>query len=158
MNHQEAVLVVRKLAAYQPNQQFDKYTVDAWASELIRLDFADSMEAVSSLALAPRMPGQPFLIELRDIFAEVGRTRARRLSERRHLLPDPPSQLTGPEYREWLVATEGAACEPDWRAPNRPELPSRPMHQLLAGLGCDPDSAPADPDTIRAIRARKDAS
>ena len=151
MNHQEAVLVVRKLAAYQPNQQFDKYTVDAWASELIRLDFADSMEAVSSLALAPRMPGQPFLIELRDIFAEVGRTRARRLAERRHLLPDPPSELTGGEYRDWLVATEGAACERDWRAPHRPELPARPIAELLAGHGCDPE-------TIRAIRARKEAS
>ena len=155
MKHQEAVLVVRKLAAYQPNQQFDKHTVDAWAADLTRLDFEDSLEAVSSLALAPRMPGQPFLIELRDIFAEVGRTRARRLAERRHLLPDPPSELDGAEYREWLVETEGAACERHWNAPPpMPELPSRPIHQLVAGLG----ATPATPDRIRAIRARKDAS
>lgn len=154
MNHQQAVLVVRKLAAYQPNQQFDHYTVDAWASDLMKLDFEDSLEAVSSLALAPRMPGQPFLIELRDIFAEVGRTRARRLAERRHLLPDPPSELDGAAYREWLVATEGAACERDWAAPRRPELPTRPVHQLLSSLG----DGPADPETIRAIRARKETS
>ena len=154
MKHQEAVLVVRKLAAYQPNQQFDKYTVDAWASDLVRLDFNDSLEAVSSLALAPRMPGQPFLIELRDIFNEVGRTRAARLASRRHLLPDPPSELDGTAYRDWLVATEGAACERDWNAPHRPELPSRPIHELIAGHG----QAPADPETIRAIRARREAS
>ena len=153
MKHQEAVLVVRKLAAYQPNQQFDKYTVDAWATDLTRLDFEDSLGAVSSLALAPRMPGQPFLIELRDIFAEVGRTRARRLAERRHLLPDPPSELDGAEYREWLVETEGAACERHWNAPPAmPELPSRPIHQLVAGLG----DGRATPDRIRAIRASKE--
>lgn len=145
MKRAEAILVLKKLTAYQPNQQFDSHTGDAWAMELSKLDFADSMEAVSSLALAPRMPGQPWLIELRDIFAEVGRTRARRLAERRHLLPDPPSELTGPEYRDWLVATEGAACERDWNAPHRPELPARPIAELLAGHGCDPE-------TIRAIR------
>ena len=155
MKHQEAVLVIRKLAAYQPNQQFDKYTVDAWASDLVRLDYEDSLEAVSSLALAPRMPGQPFLIELRDIFAEVGRIRAARLKSRRHLLPQPPSELSPAEYREWLVAVEGPACDRDWNAPPPAELlPSRPVAALVGRLAAD--TIPADPDTIRAIRARKD--
>lgn len=148
MKHAEAVLVLKKLTAYQPNQQFDPHTAGMWAIDLSRLDYGDALEAVSSLALSPRMPGQPFLIEIRDIFDEVGRTRAARLASRRHLLPDPPSGLDGNAYREWLIAVEGAACERDWNAPHRPELPSRPIRELIAGHG----QAPADPETIRAIR------
>ena len=135
MKRAEAVLVLKKLTAYQPNQQFDPHTVDAWASELTRLDFEDSLEAVSSLALAPRMPGQPFLIELRDIVAEVGRTRARRLAERRHLLPDPPSGLDAAAYQRWLADTCRAASARDWTPPPALEVgrhDARPAIEALA--------------------------
>lgn len=149
MTPTEALRVLRKLAAFQPNQQIDEFTKDAWADALAPLDGQDALDAVGNLAVAPRMPGQPFLIELRDIYAEVGRLRSRRLQERRHLLPQPPSELTAEDYRDWLIRTESPACERDWSAPPRvPELPHRPVRELTAGLG----DGPADPDTIRAIR------
>ena len=134
MKRAEAVLVLKKLTAYQPNQQFDPHTVDAWASELTRLDFEDSLEAVSSLALAPRMPGQPFLIELRDIFAEVGRTRARRLAERRHLLPDPPSGLDAAAYQRWLADTCRAASARDWTPPPALEVGRHDARPAITAL------------------------
>lgn len=135
MNTQQATLVIRKLAAYQPNQQFDQYTIDAWASELTRLDYLDALDAVGALAIAPRQPGQPFLIELRDIFAEVGRMRAKRLAERRHLLPEPPSGLTPIEYQTWLAEVTTAAEDRDWTPAVVPMLEQRDVPALLGTIG-----------------------
>ena len=153
MKQLETVLVLKKLGAFQPNQQFDDDTHKAWAEKLRALDFEDALDAVGNLAVAPRMPGQPFLIELRDVWAEVGRIRAARLQSRRHLLPDPPSGLDAAQYREWLQAIEGPASERDWTPPDAAaELPRRDVLALTGGK----PGTPADPDTIRAIRARKD--
>lgn len=135
MNRAEAALVVRKLAAYQPNQQLDAYAVDAWADALAHVDHRDALDAVATLALAPRIPGQPFLIELRDVYAEVGRIRRARLAERRHLLPDPPSGLSEVEYRAWLIEIEGAASGRDWTPAPALDLPSRPVAELVAPIG-----------------------
>ena len=64
-------------------------------------------------------------------------------------------ELSPAEYREWLVAVEGPACDRDWNAPPPAELlPSRPIAALVGRLAAD--TTPADPDAIRAIRARKD--
>ena len=59
MRHQEAVLVIRKLAAYQPNQQFDKYTVDAWAGDLVAKAYSitDGMNLLT--VTSGRMPESP---------------------------------------------------------------------------------------------------
>ena len=63
MKHTEAILAVRHLAAYFPNQKFDEFTADAWADALTRYEYPDAMDVIKRVATAPLRQGQSFLLE-----------------------------------------------------------------------------------------------
>lgn len=128
----DALAVLRKAAAYQPNQRLDEATGQAWAEALAPYDRQDALYAVAKLGVAPRRDGEPFWFELRDIVAEVCAVRRARLDARRHLLPQPPSGLDAAAYRDWLAATTQAACARDWSPAAEVEHPQRPA--ITAGL------------------------
>lgn len=140
MKPADAVAVLRKTAAYQPNQRLDEATGQAWAEALAPYERADALEAVTRLGTAPRRDGEPFWFELRDIISEINRMRQRRYDDRRHLLPQPPPEVADDPaaYRDWLRDTAELACARDWTPPPALEAPGRPdprMARLVGRIG-----------------------
>jgi len=85
MNHQEAVVLCRLLAAACPQQAIDDYTPDSWHDLLGDLSFADCHEAMVTIGKR-----QPFIAPA-EIITEVRRIRAERIA--RAPIPAPPPEL-----------------------------------------------------------------
>lgn len=140
MDAQQAAGVLRKVAAYQPNQRIDDESHRAWAEALADYDFRDALDAVATLAVAPRQPGQPFWMEPRDVVAEIRRIQAKRFDERRHLMPDPPPETNDDvaAYLAWKRQTVAAMTARHWSPP--PALSpgeSRPVAALVEAIADD---------------------
>ena len=116
MKHTEAILAVRHLAAYFPNQKFDEFTADAWADALTRYEYPDAMDVIKRVATAPLRQGQSFLLELRDITGGIDDLVAERVKQRVGLAV-PPSNLGPVEYQAWLVEHHRAIAKRDWTPP-----------------------------------------
>ena len=119
MTPTEALTVLRKLTAYQPGTRIDDLTAQAWAEALHPYDQLDALGAVTQLASDPRPDGAPFAIELRDIIGACRAAQRRRLTERRHQLPDPPAEVADDPaaYQAWWADTCRAASARDWTPP-----------------------------------------
>ena len=115
----EALHVLRKLAAYQPQMPRDDMTVDAWAEALAPYDYRDGLDAVTKLGLEPRPAGETWLVELRHVKAEIDSTRRRRFDLRRPMLPDPPHEVADDPaaYKAWWGQVATAAMARDWTPP-----------------------------------------
>jgi len=138
MNREEATTILAMVAAYQPGQKMvGELTDKAWAHALSPYHYLDAQDAVNKLAVAPRRPGEPFWMELRDIISEINTVRRRRYDARAHQLPEPPVETRdNPEaYVAWLRSTSEAACERDWRPVAELDQPQRPIHSLVKQIG-----------------------
>ena len=128
MNAANAVRLMEMLTYYQPNTpkpDNPEVASDVWAYELKDFEFEDARDAIRKLCMDARRPGTPWLVELRDVYNEVCKVRAKRLEERRPLV-QPPSCLESAEYQAWLVATDKALMERDWTPPPAANTPRRP--------------------------------
>lgn len=135
MKHSEAILAIRYLAAYFPNQKFDEFTIDAWAGALIDYEYEDARDAIRHLATTPLRPGQSFLLELRDLTGHLDHMIHERVTGRR--LPTPPSDMSASEYLHWHRTETAKLRKRDWTPP--PALEGTPRNLLqLEGLGLDP--------------------
>jgi hypothetical protein len=105
VNHQEAVVLTRIVAAACPQQAIDDYTPDAWHDLLEDLSFEDCRAAL--IAMGKR---QPFVAPA-EIRAEVKRLREDRIA--RAFIPAPPPELADDPaaYREALAANVQAAAD-----------------------------------------------
>lgn len=119
MTPADALRAMHMLTIYQtgtPKPDDPELAADTWAFELRDFEFADVRDAIRKLCMDTRRPGTPWLVELRDVYNEVCRVRAKRLEERRSLV-QPPSCLEPAEYQAWLVATDKALMAIDWTPP-----------------------------------------
>lgn len=149
MNPQEALKVLRKVIAYQPNQRVDELTPEAWAEALEPYYLSDALAVVKDLALAPRSEYRPPFIEIGDIVNELEHVERRRMDERwadaKSLMPHFPLVedergyvYTSREEIEWLRNMRQATRDPDWKMPEQPqreELPARPVESLVKQIG-----------------------
>ena len=140
MTPQEALTVLRKVMAYQPNQRVDELTPDAWAESLADHDVRDALDAVKRLALAPRTQYRPPFIEIGDVVNECRHVESERIERRRRYLDDVPGEIYGDEfaYAEWLRQKYKELRSRDWVPPvepERPELPARPVESLIKQIG-----------------------
>lgn len=131
MNHQEAVLLLRKVAAYQPNQRIDELTADAWAEALEDYEYLDANDAVKKLVRTPRQPGMPFWFDIRDIIAEMDHVIGQRIFYRQCEIGEPPSEV---DYIEWIQEMNRAIKKRDWTSPRQAELTRRPVAELTASV------------------------
>lgn len=138
MNRQEAAMVLRKVAAFQPNQRLDALTADAWAEALDDIDCRDALDAVTTVATNPRpeFGSGPVFIEVRDVISEVARVRRQRVQDRKHLIEPPREVADDPAaYQRWLAASYRAMESRDWNPPAAIEPGSaRPMAELAARI------------------------
>lgn len=138
MNRQEAAGVLRKVAAFQPTQRLDALTAEAWAEALHDVDYQDALDAVTTVATAPRpeFGTGPVFIEVRDIITEVARVRRQRVQDRRHLIEPPREAADDPAaYQRWLAESSRAMESRDWTPPPAIERGSaRPMAELAARI------------------------
>lgn len=105
MKDTETVVLTRYVKACCPQQQFDRYTPDAWHKILGDLPFADCEAAVTELAKQ-----QPFIAPC-DIRGEVRRIREARIAAAD--IPPPPPELTSDlaAYNAALHAARKAAAD-----------------------------------------------
>ena len=137
MNRQQAAGVLRKVAAFQPNQRLDQLTADAWAEALANIDYHDALDAVTTVATAPppEFGAAPIFIQVRDIIAEVARVRRQRVADRKHLVEPPRETADDPAaYQRWLAASSRAMEDRDWTPPKQVEQPTRPTQALVQRL------------------------
>lgn len=143
MNSQEALTVLRKVFAYQPNQRMDELTAEAWSEALEPHDVRDALDAVRKLAVAPRQPGQPFWMEVRDIVQEVRHMERERLFRNRGNAQELESAIwnrcrddQGREREELRALTEQLKSR-DWTPPPpRAEVEApRPVQSLVKQIG-----------------------
>lgn len=144
MNSQEALTVLRKVFAYQPNQRMDELTAEAWSEALEPHDVRDALDAVRKLAVAPRQPGQPFWMEVRDIVQEVLYVEKVRMErnmnyarELEGAIHDKYRDDIGPGWSAELKALRQALKSRDWTPPPpRAELEApRPVQSLVKQIG-----------------------
>lgn len=126
MKHTEAILAIRHLAAYFPNQKFDEFTADAWATALISYEYLDAMDAIKAIATRPLRQGQSFLLELRDVTGELDSMLARRMESRRGAILEPPSDLDPDDYVAWMRTQYASIKRRDWEPPVAIEYPDAP--------------------------------
>lgn len=124
MNVQECLTLTRAVAAICPAQKFDEWTPDAWRELLADLDFADARAAVFNLGRV-----QPFIPPC-DIRSEVERIRRERCRD--NPMPEPPSELTVPQYLVWLRETKTAIA--DGRMTTQPAPRAIEADQRFAGV------------------------
>lgn len=129
MKPTEVVVLVRAVAAMCPAQKLDEYTADAWHPlfEDIRLD--DARAALVNLGKR-----QAFIAPC-DIRGEVKRIRSQRLED--NPMPQPPSELTEPQYRVWLrqntkAIADGTLVTADDPVELNPAVQAR-VQQLVSG-------------------------
>lgn len=137
MNRQEAAMVLRKVAAFQPNQRLDALTADAWAEALADVDCRDALDAVTAVATAPRpeFGSGPVFIEVRDVITEVARVRRQRVADRKHQVEPPREVADDPAaYQRWLADTYRAMEARDWNPPKAIEYPARPVGTLIGRI------------------------
>lgn len=94
MNHQEAAVLCRVVAAYCPQQHFDEFTANAWHDLLGDLRFVDAKQAAADVAKR-----QPFVAPA-EIRTKVHEIRDQRI--RSAPIIDPPPDLDEVGYRRWL--------------------------------------------------------
>lgn len=135
MKHTEALLALRHLAAYFPNQKFDEFTSDAWASAIAAYEYDDAMDAIRELATTPLRPGQSFLLELRDLTGQLDHVIHERVNGR--TMPTPPSDLSAADYLDWQRKEAAKLRLRDWTPPPALEGPKRDLMEL-GGLDLDP--------------------
>lgn len=144
MNHTEALMVLRKLAAYQPEQRVDDMTAEVFADGLAAHDVRDALDAVTTLCTAPRRVGEPWLVAIRDILTEVRRVEAEREKARMPLYAPPASVADDPAaYQRWLADTARACRGRDWAAPPAIEAtrPHPAIQRAVKGLPLAPEAA-----------------
>lgn len=141
MNPQEALKVLRKVMAYQPNQRVDELTPEAWAEALEPHDVRDALDAVKKLALAPRNQYRPPFIEVGDIVNECRAMEHDRFERwQQYLYKDVPDEIYGDDalYSQWMSTMSKAIRSRDWvppdAEPRRAEI-ERPVHSLIKEIG-----------------------
>lgn len=138
MNTQEALMVLRKVIAYQPNQRMDELTREAWAEALESYDVRDALDAVKKLAVAPREPGQPFWMEVRDIVQEVRSMEQGRYYKHQHLAQTPPREVLDLDdiqaERDWLRSMSKKIRSRDFQPPAaiEPDAPNAEKSRAFA--------------------------
>ena len=145
MNPTEALKVLRKVIAYQPNQRVDELTPEAWAEALEPHYLSDALAVVKELALAPRSEYRPPFIEIGDIVNELKSIESRRAEDRwsqvSHLRPPFEGSLDNPDdlnrhalaEQEWSKRMRREIKRPDWTPPEPPPAiePARPPESLI---------------------------
>lgn len=144
MNLTESVMLLRKVRAYRPAQQFDDYTGDAWAEALEDIRFCDASEAVKVIG---RNSGD--FISPHDVLVEVKRIRNTRVAAKESELRPPPWQ-DQPHYQAWLVESRHRLADGETpEAINADtatsgELLERDVKALIAPLRPIPEPDPVD--------------
>lgn len=97
MNHAEAVILCRAVAAYCPQQHVDEFTPNSWHDLLDDIRLTDAKQAAIEIARV-----QPFVAPA-EIRAKVREIRNARIAAAPPL--DPPPGLGDDEvgYRRWLA-------------------------------------------------------
>lgn len=148
MNPQEALKVLRKVVAYQPNQRIDDLTPEAWAEALEPHHLSDALEVVKKLALAPRNEYRPPFIEIGDIVNELRALEHQRVEWRwgqvMHQRPQYEGAVDDEDAArefcladiEWEKRMRKELRAPDWTPPERPAIePARPVKSLVREVG-----------------------
>ena len=142
MKPADAIRVLRKAVAYQPNLKLDDLSAEAWAEVLSDVpEPDDALDAVAKLGREPRPEGMPWLFSASEVRQAALKMARDRLASRTHLLPYPPRELANDPVAEarWLRERDRAAMARDWGAPPALDAPERDVGGLIRGIGLGPD-------------------
>lgn len=114
MNPEDILKLGRAVAAICPAQKWDEHSPAAWLELLGDLRYEDARQAVFNLGRQ-----QPFIAPS-DIIKEVKRIREERIKN--NPLPDPPDDLTVPQFIAWKRLTLKAVADGEVTFDPRPEL------------------------------------